>query len=221
MHLSDHQQLIDNNLDLITTDDPFAYEYTDSPIYDHTSLSIYGHTDYSGSDRSIHLPPSSGVPSEVNSAVTSDSDLPPSPPPPSLPKSSKPIQQTGLLNFFSAIPRDEVHAAWGKQKRDNQKGDRGAHIEVAHKQAKWKQEKLSDIHEGNHLSQQKHCKKIQKQEIKAGIQDEDGKKHQVSHTFHLKPTNQLTSFKVITEPDQEIQVPSGSEAAAASHSKKA
>jgi hypothetical protein len=38
-----------------------------------------------------------------------------------------------------------------------------------------------------------------KQEIKAGIQDEDGKKYQASHTFHLKLTSQLASFKVITE----------------------
>jgi biopolymer transport protein ExbD len=220
MHLSDHQQPIDDNLDLITTDDPSAYEYTDSPIHDHTSLSVYGHTDYSGSDRSIHLPPSSGVPSEVSSAVTSDSDLPPPPPPSPPPKSSKPVQQTGLLNFFSAVPRDEVHAAWGKRKRDNWERDEEARIEVTRKQEKWKQEKLSDIREGNRLSQQKRRKKIQKQEIKAGMRDEDGKKVQVSHNFHLKLTSQLTSFKVITEPDQEIQVPSRSEAAAASRPKK-
>ena len=123
----------------------------------------------------MHLPPSSGVSSEVGSAVTSYSDLPPPPP-----KSSKPVQQTGLLNFFSAIPGAKAHAAWGKRKRDNQERDEEDRTKVMHQQEKWKQEKLLDIHNNNCLSQQKHHRKIQKQEVEAGIRDESGKKLQVS-----------------------------------------
>ena len=175
MHPPDHQQPVDNNPDPVTTDDPSAYDYSDSFIHDHTSLSTYDHTNHSGSDISIY-PLSSGVPSEVSSAVASDSDLPPLPPS----KPSKPVQQTGLLNFFSVIPGDEAHAAWGKRKRDNQERDKEERTRVMHQEEEWKQEKLLDMCGCNCLSQQKCHEKIQKQEIEAGIQDEDGKKVQVS-----------------------------------------
>ena len=115
------------------------------------------------------------MPSEVSSAVTSDSDLPP---PPS--KSSKPVRQTGLLNFFSVIPGDEAHAAWGKRKRDNQEADEEKRAKVKHQEEEWKQENLQDMRKRNRLSQQKHRKKIQMQEIEAGIRDESGKKLEVS-----------------------------------------
>jgi len=80
IHLHDYQQHTDSDLDPIATDDPSTYEYTDSSIYGYTSLFVNDYTDYSGSDVSAHLPPSSGVPSEVSLAISSDSDLlPPSP----------------------------------------------------------------------------------------------------------------------------------------------
>ena len=47
-----------------------------------------------------------------------DSGLPP-PPSLSLFKSSKPVHQTGLQNFFSVIPADEAHAVWKEKKRKN------------------------------------------------------------------------------------------------------
>ena len=49
-----------------------------------------------------------------------------------------------------------------------------------HQEEEWKQEKLLDMRGRNRLSQQKRRKKIQEQEIEAGIRDEDGKKVQVS-----------------------------------------
>jgi hypothetical protein len=78
----------------------------------------YDHSNYSNSDISTHPPPSSNAPTEISSAVASDSDL-------LLPqtKSSKPIKQTGLLNFFSVILGDEAHAMWGKRKRVNLERD--------------------------------------------------------------------------------------------------
>jgi len=175
IHPPDYQQHTDSDLDPITTDDHSAYEYTDSSIYGHTSLSVQDYTNYSGSDVSAHLPPSSGVPSEVSSAVTSDSDLPPPPH-----KPAKPVRQTGLLNFYSVIPGGEAHAAWGKRKRDNQEKDEKERAEITLQEGRWKQKKLLDTREHNRLSQQKHRKKIWEQEVKTGVRDEDGKKLQVS-----------------------------------------
>ena len=76
--------------------------------------------------------------------------------------------------------RADTHAAWGKRKRDNWERDEEEHTRVMHQEGEWKQEKLLDMHGCNRLSQQKRRKKIQEQEIEAGIQDEDGKKVQVS-----------------------------------------
>ena len=125
------------------------------------------------------------MPSEVSSAVALDSDLPPPPPPPPPPpsKSSRPAQQTGLLNFFSVIPREEAHAIWGKRKRENQERDEEERAKILYQEEEWKQERLLDIRGHNHLSQQKHHKKIQRQEIEAGMWNEDGKKLQASQTF--------------------------------------
>lgn len=178
-HSDAHQQYSDGDLDPIIIDDPATYDYTNSSAYDYSELSAYNHADQSGSDISGQLPLSSGVPSEVSSAVTSDSDLPP--PPPSLPsKSLKPVQQTGLLNFFSVVPGHEAHATWGKNKRKNRERDEEERAEIRRDEEKRKQEKVLVRRKNNNLAQQKHRKRIHDQEIKNGIRDEDGKKFQVS-----------------------------------------
>jgi hypothetical protein len=160
----------------MVTDDPTTYDYTDSSIYDNSELSGCEYTDQSGPGISSHLPPSSGVASEVSSAVTSDSDLPPVPPF----KSSKPTQKSSLLNYFAPTSAAEAHAVWGKRKRENQDRDEEKHAEVRRKEEKWKQKKASDMRERNRLSQQKCREKILGQEINVGIRDKDGKKIQVS-----------------------------------------
>ena len=67
----------ENDLDPFVIDGPSIHDHNNSFIHEYTDPSIYGHADYSGSDISTYLPPSSNVQTEVSSAVTSDSDLPP------------------------------------------------------------------------------------------------------------------------------------------------
>ena len=55
------------------------------------------HPGYSGSDTSVHLPPSSNIPTEVSSAVTSDSDLPPY-------QTKKLVSSTSSLLFLEMKP---------------------------------------------------------------------------------------------------------------------
>ena len=129
----------------MVVDDPSTYDYTDSSIHDHSEPSACDYTDQSGSGVGTHLPPSSGMPSEVSSAVASDSDLLPLPPS----KSLKPIKQLGLSNFFTPISAGEAHAAWGKRKRGAQERDEEERAENMHQEEEWKKEKLSDIRERN------------------------------------------------------------------------
>ena len=86
-----HQQFMSDSMG----GTPFT---SDSPIYDYD---YYNHS----SDIVTNPPLSSSIPTEANSAVVSDSDLPPLQVLP-----SKQVQQTGLLNFFSVIPADEAYA---------------------------------------------------------------------------------------------------------------
>ena len=86
-----HSQLTDDDSDLMITDDPMIYPHSDSSAHDpadqselstydladQSDLSVYDYADQSGSGISTHPPPSSGIPSEVSSAVNSDSELPP------------------------------------------------------------------------------------------------------------------------------------------------
>ena len=62
-------------------------------------------------DSPIDQPPSSAFPSEVSSALVSDSEL--------LPSSSR-IKQADLLGFFSKVPAEELYTKWRKRKRDNE-----------------------------------------------------------------------------------------------------
>lgn len=172
------QESANNDLDIIITDDP-VHDYASS-IHNHTSPSAY----HSGSDISAHLPPSSHVSTGASSAVSSDLDV--------LPPSSdflKPVQQTGLLNFFSIVPADEVHAAWGKRKRDNRERDEKEHAETMRQEEEWREEKRQKLRERNRLSQQKHRSKAKSQNQTAGIQDKSGRRSMVSEIFTLKIAN--------------------------------
>ena len=116
-------------MDPMDTDDPTAPDHTDSFIYEYSEQSSYDDNEKSGSGVSVDIPPSSGRSSQVDSGLTSDSDLPP-PPSLSLFKSSKPVHQTGLRSFFSVIPADEAHAVWKEKKRKNRDRDEEEHAEV-------------------------------------------------------------------------------------------
>jgi hypothetical protein len=170
---------MDEDVDPIITNNPTFHDITDSQTYDYSEPSAFNCTEQSGSGISAHPPPSSGGPSEVNSAVTSDSDLPPPPPLP-LFKPSKSIKQTGLSSFFSTIPAEQANAAWGKRKRENREMEDEKRAKVKRREEEWKEEKLLEKREGNRLSQQKRRDKIKQQEVKAGIRGDDGKKLQVS-----------------------------------------
>lgn len=169
---------MDEDLDPTITDDLQTHDCSDSSIYVYSGYN----TEHSGSGISLDYPPSSGISSGINSGATSDSDLPPpSPPPPpsSSSKPLKPVNQTGLLNFFSAIPTDGAHVAWSEKKRKNRDRDKEELAETKHRETQWRQHKLQVSREKNRLSQQKHRKRIQDEEIKAGIRNEDGQKVQV------------------------------------------
>ena len=58
-----------------------------------------------------------------------------------------------------------------QQERDDEQRNK-----IMLQEEKWKEEKHLDIHERNLISQQKCLKRIYKEEIKAGIRDESGKK---------------------------------------------
>jgi len=156
--ISDHASLsIDDHTDLS------GYDHTDPSGYDYTSPSGYDHTDYSGSDLATHPPPSSNAPSDVPSAVTSDSDLPHL----LQSKSSKQTQQSGLLNFFSVVPAEDAYSLWKKRKRDNLERDEEQHAETVRQEKKWKEEKAEKLHSHNRLNQQTHCKREKAKEIQA------------------------------------------------------
>ena len=88
---------------------------------------------------------------------------------------------------------------WRKRKRENLERDEEERITAKRWEEKWKEEKA--------------------EEIMAGIWDKDGKKLSVSHLFTLE-TPKFISIQVITEKNQEVQVPSHSEVAAASRPRK-
>ena len=163
--------------DQMVTDDPITQDYTESSVYDYSEWSAHDYSEQSGSGISIQHPPSSNVSSEVNSAVASDSDLPQ----PSY-KASKPVHQTGLLNFFSTIPTDKAQAMWREKKRKNREKDEEEHAEIMQQEKEWKAEKLQIRRENNKLSQRKRRKRIHREEIRSGVRDKDGKRVQVRYS---------------------------------------
>jgi len=89
-------------------------------VIDDTSIN---HTDYSGSDyigsaMGPSLSPSSEMPTELSSAVVSDSDP----------------------------PSDQAHATWIKRKRENQERDEEEHAETAHQEEEWRKERRQVLH---------------------------------------------------------------------------
>ena len=152
-HSFTHQQPSDNDLDMIIAEDP--------PTPDHPG--------YSGSDTSAHLPPSSNIPTEVSSAVTSDSDLPP-----------LPNKQTGLLNFFSVVPGDEAYTVWAKRKRDNRGKDEEERAKVMHQEEELRESKHQKLRDRKRLNQQEHRKRVRNQEENASMENEGQEQPPVS-----------------------------------------
>jgi hypothetical protein len=108
---------------------PASDLFTKSLLHDHSpSPDLY--------NSPIEQAPSSAFPSEASSALASDSEPP-------LSSSTKATKQTGLLDFFSKIPSQELHARWQKRKRDNEARDEEEYAkrklkgdaEVLHKKA--------------------------------------------------------------------------------------
>jgi hypothetical protein len=156
-------------------DEPPAHDHSDSSIQHH-ELSAHEYTEQSGSSGQLHPPPSSGVSSEV---ITSESDLPPLPPL----KSLKPVKEAGLFKFFAPMPGGEAHATWSDKKRKYRERDEEERTRILYQEEEQKQEKLEVRRGKNQLSQQKRHKKLQNQEIGAGVRDQDGKKIQVREIF--------------------------------------
>ena len=154
-----HQQSSGDDIDMVITKDP----------------SIPDHSGYSGSDTSAHLPPSSNIPTEVSSAVASDSDLPP-----------LPTKQTGLLNFFSVVPGAEAYTVWAKRKRENQGKDEEEHAKVMRQEEEWRESKRQKLRDRKRLNQQNHRKKVMDQERKASMKDEGQEQPPVSKIFISK-----------------------------------
>jgi hypothetical protein len=99
---------------------------------------------------------SSALASEVSSALASDSELPPLP-------STKARKQTDLLNFFSKMPSDELHAKWQKRKRDNEDKDREEYAKRKQKNEAENLRKLTTKRANNQVSQKKRRDRLQKE----------------------------------------------------------
>jgi hypothetical protein len=182
-HLAAYPQSADDGQDTFITDNSPTHGSTNSSIHD-SDPPAYSYTDYSDSDISPHLPPSTNAPTEASSAAASDSDLPHPPLQP-----PKPPQQTGLLNFFSTVPADEVHAAWGKRKRDNRERDEEKCAKILCQEEEWRDEKHQKQHDENPVAQQKHHTKVKSQVQKPGVHGENGMNLPVSEIFTSNTAN--------------------------------
>ena len=103
----------------------------------------------------IDQPPSSAFPSGTSSALVSDSELPPL-------SSTKAVNQTGLLDFFSKIPSEEFHARWRKRKRDNEERDKEDYEERKRKGDAELLHKKAHRREQNRIAQGRRREKLRK-----------------------------------------------------------
>ena len=157
-------------------------DHTDHSGHDCPNHFLHSHTDCSGFDSVTYPPPSSNAPTDISSAVTSDSELLHLP----QPRSSKLKQQSGLLNFFSVAPAENSYSIWRKRKRDNQERDGKEHAETTCQEKEWKEEEAEKLCKQKCLNQQAHREKVKAKEVKAGLRDKDGKKKlPVSHILVL------------------------------------
>jgi hypothetical protein len=101
-------------------------------------------------------PPSSAFPSEASSALPSDSEL-------LLPSSTKAVKQTGLLDFFSKIPAEELHSRWRKRKRDNEERDKEEYTERKRKEDAEVVRKKACRREQNQTAQSRQREKLKKE----------------------------------------------------------
>ena len=109
-------------------------------------------------DLSTENPPSSAFPSENSSAQASDAELPHS-------SSIKATKQTGLLNFFSKVPSEELHARWRKRKRDNEDRDKERYEERKRKDEEDKSHKKARRREQLRAAQSKRRNKLKEAAI--------------------------------------------------------
>jgi hypothetical protein len=164
-------------------------ESEDSPMLEATSTQtlLHGHPSAFGDfDSDIYYPPSSVVPSEASSAITSESDLPSaiaSEPDLPLPliktQKSIPKVQSGIHNFFQILSKDEIQAIQAKRKRADS-DDEVRKAENVRKIERKREKKLAHRREGNRIAQQKCREKAVKVEIQSGIRDAAGNLVQVS-----------------------------------------
>ena len=103
-------------------------------------------------------PPSFAFPSENSSAQASDAELPHS-------SSIKATKQTGLLNFFSKVPSEELHARWRKRKRDNEDRDKERYEEQKRKDEEDKSHKKAQRCEQLRAAQSKRWNKLKEAAI--------------------------------------------------------
>ena len=141
-------------------------------------------TDYDCYDSLVNQPPpstlpseaSSAIASEVSSAVASDSDLP------SL-SSTKATKQTHLLNFFSKMPSDQLHAKWQKRKRDNEDKDREEHAKRKQKDEAEKLHKLTTKRTNNKISQKKRRDRLKKEHMALPTAEQNSSVSQLDYSL--------------------------------------
>jgi hypothetical protein len=117
-------------------------------------------------DSLIDQPPPSILPSEASSALASDSDLP-------SPSSTKAKKQTDLHSFFLKMPGDELHAKWGKRKRDNEDRDREESAKQKQKAEAQKLHKQAKTRANNKVSQRKRRDRLEKEKSKLFEAEQD------------------------------------------------
>ena len=118
-----HLQIEESTFQGPSTGDYTSFSNHPSPTSDLSTQSLlhYSSPSFDHCD-SPNDPPSSAFPSGASSALTSDSEPLPA-------SSTKASKQTGLGDFFSKIPAEELHTRWRKRKRDNEEKYREEHEE--------------------------------------------------------------------------------------------
>ena len=176
----------------------------ESPSLATLSPHYHNHSATSNSDSDIPNPPSSGIPSEPNSAATSEFDLPSAVAsdsdlllPPKI-KSFGPPKQTGIHQFFKVLTEDEIQAVKAKRKRIDSEEEDADWVGWRKKEEDQRQRKLVFRRNKNHIAQQKHRDKLVKINIEIGMWNANGKSIQVSwstscthHILAVWPSSRL------------------------------
>lgn len=102
--------------------------------------------------------------------MTSDSEPP-------ISSSNKAVTQTGLLDFFSKVPSEELHACWRKRKRDNEERGKEEYAERKRRSDREVLQKMAHRHEQNQMAQSRRREKLR---TKAKTELEDNIKQDYS-----------------------------------------